>query len=696
MISPTNSLTRSNLFFKTIVSLTFFASLSCTQIAFAQNETKAENTKTNFSDFAKHIPSSHSEIAATSDVGKAVKAMLTSEYFERINEAFSTFQNAFGGADLEESLDENMRYFPTALAVSADKTIYKFMADIFRILLISNTGIDSLAMDDFYEDEMEKLESELGILLKDFQIPQSTIWIGMREESAVDEVFAMARGFMGNLEAQFGIEIQEGRDSFSINTINRDILPNSMLQEFVEGNGFADKGNAISNSLANIELKIKFQKFEDGILVQLGEPATKFGKDIKHLDGFIDEPNQLAWTQWNGEAFASAMNDVQATMESLSKTELGQNSIKLDTQDFWESARSVVKTSEDFGASGHARVWTENGQGHCLTVQTGMQPAKTLAQDPILKWVPPDIAAYAISSKYSMADSLFSMLEEMEENLAKEALKDEFSSPDQFASPYDAIIDSYYENFGEMRRLIRDDWRQIPAVPSLLVADMTGDSCRWIMNATNDDMRIEHRFDSFVRMASISKPDDIDALENIHTKVFESFAKGVFALNDMEKPADWEATKRLRLDDGTLAMQFNLDWVKELNDYTIRFDGDWQPHMFSRDGYHVFSTSIALSNQLLANKTALRIPNQQGKQLVHVGRVKLEAGGKLYKELLNFIFSAIDQSMGGGVNGDEMMDEFGNFFLSVFTNLGEFTWEAWQEGDVLERRYVIDPAARGK
>ena len=133
--------------------------------------------------------------------------------------------------------------------------------------------------------------------------------------------------------------------------------------------------------------------------------------------------------------------------------------------------------------------------------------------------------------------------------------------------------------------------------------------------------------------------------------------------------------------------EFLFDW--EDSELTkIKIKGDFRPHVFVKDNFVVFSTSVELSRQILAEEQPFKFDGiNLDVAVVDYGRFRGITMGNFYRSIFKMIGQAANQEMPGVKSSFDMLSD-GVAELTFIMN--HWDWTSTQQDSVRETLHVFD------
>ena len=421
------------------------------------------------------------------------------------------------------------------------------------------------------------------------------------------------------------------------------------------------------------------------------DPAGKPRTTVADLRGIQNGANQIAYSQWNILQIKKDADGFQKMMDRWAETEIGKAFIAADVEDLWGTFSSTNQQLEALPDNGQLRSWTEKNQILANVRQTGSPEVETLIGSSVLNMIPADYESYVITNQQTLGEYLFSLLVQLEDRMSTQSLRSQLRGEQGKTAMIDSMIAGYYEHFGPMRNLIRDDIAKIPAKPLAMLVDTKGKLNPLTIDSDSLDAPLTFKSDRFTRLALIAKTDDPAVLQSKLMAVYRKFVGGFFTLNDETEPADVNIFGDIDLGSGVKGKEFLFDWADLIDSAEIKVVGDLRPHVFVKDGFVVFSTSVAFSQTILNSEKPLKVKDVEATEsLVETGHVRGTTIGNTMGTMFQFIGDGVSQQMGESPEVEMRIDNMTKVARGLFEIMNYCDWNSTQAGDVLNSRFILD------
>ena len=654
-------------------------------LVFAQSSCAARVDANKFSDFAVQIPQANTEIIAMNNIAGHLNSLLNNNALRQTVEqgAISKLPFSLDMDFAQDWLDDNRDSFPDTIVISGNDGIYASTMSIFQTLLRVNMALQAGFGAEFDEADLEELEEELAKGMTDLQIPDVTIWVHWPDKEMAEKLFEDFERLVAVVEDGTELRFESKDTTFRVTGSIADVVDKFVLRGYIANLGMKDSDHEIANALLDLEIFFEAEVVDGGIRVSMGEdPKGKPRSSSDDLKGIQDGPNELAYGRWNGAKMKEAANALDNNMERWAKTKLGKSFIATDSEDLWGTYKSMTQQMMIMPENGQLRVWAVENQVRANIRQVGLPTASTLVGSPILDLIPMESESFAISNHRSFGEFLNAWLVYFEDKMSTQSLKSDFAGDQQKTAMIDLVLEKYYENFRPMKKAIRDELAKIPSLPFGVVMDTKGNLESLTLDYESLERPLLFRSDRFFQLAAISKVEDTEAMQNALLKVYEKFVEGMLGVSDAKKPADLNLFDDIDLGSGIAGKELLIDWTKKSGIVNIEVEGNLRPHVFVKDGFVVFSTSVEFSKQIIESKSPLKIEGiGNDGSLVDYGRFRGVTFGNLYRSIFQFI----GQSFGlGSQNG---ISDIATEFCAIMNHCD---WKSTQNDAVRDTLYILD------
>ena len=670
--------------FRYSFTLLFLISLISFQTTYGQADTNK------FSDFALQIPRENTEIFAVNNLGQHVETLLNNKALRRVVQDFDA-----ANLDMDEVLEDFELFkpsLPDTIAVSGNDEIYAAAFNLAELMLRVNLSVHSQFEEDNDDAELALLVKEIVANVDDFKIPDSTVWLTWSDEGLAKELFRSFKQQVSVVEFLTDLRFKSDQTSFRVSGLAADIADEEAFRSAMDFLGLEDPDDEILISLLEIDIFFEAELVGNGMRVSLGtDPADKPRTTAADLRGIQNGANQIAYSQWNGVRMKKAAAKFEDAMQRWAKTKIGKDFIATDLEDVWGSFKGMAQQMDSVPDNGQLRVWTENNQVHSNIRETGLPAVETLVGSSVLNMIPVNSESYILTNHLSLGEYLFEMLEGVEERASTQSLRSAIRGEDEKTEMLDFAIATYFEHFGPMREVIRDELAEIPTEPLAILVDTQGVLNALEVDSNSLDSPLRFSSDRFLRMAAISKVDDSALMQNKMMAVYRSFVEGFFSLNDTDVPDDIKFFGDIKLGSGIKGKEFLVDWVEQIDSAKIEIDGDLRPHIFVKDGFVVFSTSIQFSKTIIETKKPLQLKAVAADQsLVDIGHVRGTTIGNTLRTLFQVVGDGMNQQMGSAPGLESTFDDMSNSISDFCGIMNHLDWTSTQKGDVRNSRYIMD------
>lgn len=584
-----------------------------------------------FSGFVKHLPKSNTQVFAVNNVAGHFEAMVANEAIWRALESNFPMGIQPGSnprEDIQDWLVENREFFPKTVAVSSSEEFYSQLVNVFEFFLRTHIVAQTTYSDDYDEAEKRMAEDEVAAIFAKARIPNATIWVDWESTETTELLFEMLLQQASVVEMVSDLNYSETEESFQISGFVGDLIPSDSVSFWLDSMGFDNDQDRLSESLIDVEIFVKVELEENGIKVSIGDAVKDRQRaESKDFPGLRNGDNEIMYSTWNGKVLLESAEQLKDSIEKWEKTGLGQQFLETDVEDIWGSFRTMLSQLSTVSKNGKLRVHRENYHILASFVEEGMPNVGDLSGASVLSWIPKDSESFAFSADRSLGSFVNGWLQQYEDRIANKALQSEMRGDQSEAEFLYALSYEYYDNFGPMRRLIRDELAEIEATPMGVVIDTSGKVTLRLEALREGILNFEEltfNDENFLRMVSVSETEQPMELADKMKEGYRDLVQGILSTARIDLEETPDLTSSLDLGGGVTATEFTLDWLQDANLFAVELDGDFRPHVFVKDKMVVFSTSVDLSQKVLSNTKPMEARSQEGKKLVNFGRLSGE------------------------------------------------------------------------
>lgn len=644
---------------------------------------QAQTEPAKFSNFAKQIPSSQTEIFALHNLAEHAESVLRNKALThaleegKIAEALGAIGTSVNMENTLDELEENRRYVPETAVISMTPDSYIATIDFFQFMMRLNIAEQTNRTDDFNAEELATLEEELAEIVNDFTLPEMTVWVQWPEAKTTEELYEKFKGTVAIGGMITELEFTQKENSFLLSGLVADIDQDGFLDLFLTAMGVADKDSKIASAMLDIKILLQCELIGNGMRISIGSDHSDKKTKPVVLTEIKDGPAEIAYGQWNSKKLLTAAAELEQDMARWADKDLGKLFRSNDAEDVWGSISRFTEQIKLLSAKGQLRVWAAENQVRAKVLAQGIPKAEPLTGHKLLNLVPADIESFFVSSDYNLGELLVGMVDQLEEKLATQSLKSDLRGDFQKSNMLDEFALHYYKHFGPFRRLLIDELAKIDARPLAIVMDTKGnfDSLRAELEEENEfEFKLETN--NLLRIAAISTCENPEQYQKKLMEAYEKLVAGILSVNEASLPAETKLFQHGSLSNGVPIKVFSLDWISSSELLKFELDADFQIHTFIHNGHVILSSSQKLSESLVdSGKSHLKIPAPENQSsITSRGHIKGRTIGNVYSVLMKAIL--------------------GNQFAEAFAEFGEIMnhlqWTTEQKGANTNSTFVLD------
>ena len=660
--------------------------------AWSGQHSHAQSQQSKFSDFASQIPKQNTEVFAVNNIAGHVESFLRNEALKTVLEdgKIGEFYKRLGiNIDMDEMLalfDANRKYYPETIAVTGEDEIYPAALDVIQLIIRINL-LEATTHDNNYADsDLELLEKELTKIFQSFKLPAATIWIQWSDKEVVKNVFTQFQRQLSAVVSRTQLQFEDTDSSFQISGSVADITDKTLLNAIVVNMGLKDSDGDLVDAIAGLKIFLAAELVDGAIRVSLG-PNTAENPRATAADmvGIKDGDGEIAYIRWNGTKMLEGAKTLEQDMARWADKSLGKMFIENDSQDVWGGLNNAISQFKLLPENGQIRAWAVDNQVRINIRQIGLPDVPSLVNDPILKMIPNDAESFMINNHRNFGKFIFDWVIYYEDRAAMKSLQKQVAGK---KSEFDALengLESYYFHFGPMRDTIRDELAKIESMPFTIIIDSKGKV---------DQLQIEFKkfkaslaSDKFIRMVAISETKQTQLLESTITKIHRELVEGILSLEDIEASKKLKVSKSIDVAPGVTGTEFLFDWSD--SDLTkVEIKGDFRPHVFVKDDFVVFSTSVDLSRQILAAEKPFKFDGvDKDVAVVDHGRFRGITMGNFYRSIFKIVGQVTNQKM-PGIKAN--FDIFSDGVAELTAIMNHWDWTSTQQDSVRETLHIFD------
>lgn len=564
--------------------------------------------------FLARLGAAHTAMVYLGDPLPRVERVLGSDALARVlarPEVAALFDDPPDLAAMRQRVQAAAPWIPREVALGFSGSGVEVVGRALRLIVIALTcQAASGASERSTQRELPALQELLLEEVRATRVPHAVAWARMRTAGAAARLFEMAAG----LARQTPPAIAKVRVAATEITLAIDVAavmkPEELTDLMVAARLLSDPSDAVMRPLVDairrIRVRVVLARDGDELRLTIGDgtkPAPGPRADTAELTQLFakDSPDMAAWARWDVGPFATLMAGAVELLDRLRDTEAGAAMLAADDEDIAGDVRDLQRDLSRAPARGQLR-FDLGDVARLEMIEYGPPAATPLARTGLLAMVPPDAPIVSLSSIDSVGDSLAGVLENVEQRLAKNSLKQLLTDGGDTANETEQ---RYYRQFAALRKLVLRDSRQVFAPPlahvmttSTAVAGLTVE----IGGGPGAKPRRETVRDVPIpEYAIIGKTDDPARALRWVESVYREAAHGALDLLHLSIPPGSVLIAPRDLGLGVPTHALSLGWLRSAtgSKFAVDIRGDLALHCFARGDYFVISTSPALSRRIL-------------------------------------------------------------------------------------------------
>ena len=641
------------------------------------------------SDFIRNAPKASTEIIAIIEPAAHLEAILRNQGLQRVlaSDQYQDVPNIenMQPEKLSEMLQATKPFYPKHIVVAGTDSIYAAFRDIIELLVRGNMAISlSDAAVKVPENEMAEFAEEIKAVVTRLRVPSLTLMLDWEDDSTASMVFSVLNGQLKTLREQFAIKIRNEESSTLARAKISNFLDLESVGQFVATIGLQDANDEMVKSFLDIDVELRIDQIENGIRICVGPLEPNF-MEAGDLTALLDRPNMIFFGQWNLVPLEKFREDFKATLDKWQETELGKIFLELDTEDAWNSFRSLIRDLDKVPREGNCNVWwTESRIESCL-VSMGAQPAENISNHEILRFIPEDIEAFHLDSRQSLTQALAKSIEDSEDRIARDAFKAQLSGNSEDINDYELISAGYYGNFSVWRDVVLKQLPKKRSTPWVVMGTSAGRLKDMTIDMPLlDGLRLHAANTAIPQFAVVAKVDDSSEISALVDQAYQAFVDGIIKTSEVENSTKLTTAVPVELDLGVRATEFSLQWLNESSLAEIEIQGDFRLHYLVKDDYFIASTSPILSQRIInLQRNSLPLHNPENAQVISTGKISGKSVGFMLNCPINFVIDAFTQAE---IADREVSDQWKDTFAMMADVIGLMKMAQWRTTQVDQTR----------
>ncbi len=637
--------------------------------------------QSHLSEFIRNTPKASTEIIAIVEPAAHLEALLGNKALQRVmtSDRVQGFPNSenMQPEKLSEMLQATKPFYPKHIVFAGTDSIYATFQDVLEFFFRLNLAITiNDAAVKVPAHEMTQLTEELYVIVQRLRMPSLTVTLDWDDDSTASMVFSTLNSQLSSLRQQFAIKIRNEESTTRVRAKVSNFLDLETASQFVSAIGLQDKNDEMIKAFVDIDIELQIDRIEKGIRISLGafEPTFMEAGDLKTL---VERPNLICFGQWNLARLEKFREEFKTAFAKWEASEIGKAFREFDTEDTWNTFRSLVRELEKVPRAGSWHVWRTENRIESSLISLGVKTAGNLVDHEILRFIPPDIEAFYLDATGSLTLSFAASIEAGEERIAQNSIVADLSGETEKSKNFDSLTNSYYGNFMAWRDIVLNQLPGKRSTPWVTMGTSAGKLQAFELDLTLLDGIVMRGADVDIpQVAAVAKIDEGSDIPALVDQAYRTFADAVIETFEANVVESLSTTVSADLDLGVPTTEFSLDWLDESSVARIEIRGDFRPHYFVTDGFLVVSTSPILSKRILdRQRNSLQLQSAKNNQLVSVGKISGKSLGFLITCMSKILF---DPMVEPGIGDKSSINKIDNVFGFMADVIGLMKMADWR------------------
>ena len=518
-------------------------------------------------------------------------------------------------ADLEKlwaTISENQRWVPQGAALGFTAEASTALGSSVRSAFLVGLCVHAVQLE---SPQLGTLQDQLVAELGRLQLNGIALWAEFRDAATATELFDQLRGQADAMRSQ-GMTVEELPNGIEVSAKVFDLVPSGLLPNILVQLGLTSgpddpKLPLLTEAIGRLGATARIERKGSAIGLRVGSPPATTAPALAASDQLGSRftrapPTTAMWGRWDVEPLRGEARTWNQLLDTWLNTPIGRRLVASDEEDLLSDLRDTAQTILEAGNRGEVLVDAASPV-RVETWEWGMPDAERLSAGHPLATRVPDTPAAAVNNIASLADYFIAVLANFEERLARNWLKNNILGKETEAEVIDRISSTYYTKFADLRTKIKKESREIfvPGSAYVVASDSTLDRFRLQIGGT--EVAAGEGL-PLVQIAMIGKVNDEARALTFTAKLYTELVTAFAEVSGVPAPASEGWMKSSNMGLPIPVQEFTAPWLAAMTGGSVKLElaGDLRPHMFTIDGYFVFSTSPALSRRIL-DKTAPRL-----------------------------------------------------------------------------------------
>lgn len=571
-------------------------------------------------------------------------------------------------SQLVESLYQNLFRIPAELAIGTTPEGMENAARLFRIgTLIALVKAARTAGADGAK-KIPTLLARIDGEMKKVELPEVCVWVRMRRTAEASAFLSGSAQVAQQVASRFGAQVDAGADSVKLTWSPAALFDEDAAARFLQAVGVVaapaePEAARLGATLRAIRLEVRAERKDDAVRVLFGAWRAEGLPLMSEKLGPLWEsgPAPYAFARWDVSGFRDGLAKLDALVEELGDASITKALDAVDTEDGVADLRRMARRVADMPQRGTARLEAEPHLQVVMRQEIARPPAP-LAGSGIARFVPAASEAFSATTDESIARSWEEGIAKFEDRLETQRLKADLRGKKEHSRIIEGFADWYYKEMGPSRKVV------LETAPAYFDKELT--VVARPATATSR-IAVERRAPGApgtLELAELPLPQAAIVGKLKPGAKVEEFFVGVQAAFT-GRPKDQVKLTTADAGLGTPAWMVTAATLEKLpGGLSVKPGGDLVLHAVVVDGYLIFSSSVALTRDLISARAkgpSMTPPAGLGDGVSAYGRVTARmlramfddiarwAGGKNVKSSGALASEKLDAELSGVQRGFE-------------------------------------------